>query len=224
MLINHIGSVLIKKFTVYLIRHGETYLNKFDRMQGWADAPLTPKGIQDAHMAAKKVQNVHFDQAFSSDLTRAVHTANIILKDTHNDSLDVTQLANIREAFFGYFEGANGPETWDTICRPLGYTGIDDFLSKHTFYEARDAMHAADPFKDAEDAETFKKRILTGIDQLAEKANDGENLLVVSHMDAIRSLIQLLNPQIDVHLPIKNGSLNILNFTDNQAEVVAYDK
>lgn len=192
-------------------------------MQGWADAPLTPKGIQDAHMAAKKVQNVHFDQAFSSDLTRAVHTANIILKDTHNDSLDVTQLANIREAFFGYFEGANGPETWDTICRPLGYTGIDDFLSKHTFYEARDAMHAADPFKDAEDAETFKKRILTGIDQLAEKANDGENLLVVSHMDAIRSLIQLLNPQID-HLPIKNGSLNILNFTDNQAEVVAYDK
>ncbi|MDV7694684.1 hypothetical protein GA842_07340 [Pediococcus parvulus] len=54
MLINHIGSVLIKKFTVYLIRHGETYLNKFDRMQGWADAPLTPKGIQDAHMAAKK--------------------------------------------------------------------------------------------------------------------------------------------------------------------------
>ncbi|MCT3031329.1 hypothetical protein EFN40_06495 [Pediococcus parvulus] len=65
MLINHIGSVLIKKFTVYLIRHGETYLNKFDRMQGWADAPLTPKGIQDAHMAAKKVQNVHFDQAFS---------------------------------------------------------------------------------------------------------------------------------------------------------------
>lgn len=65
-------------------------------MQGWADAPLTPKGIQDAHMAAKKVQNVHFDQAFSSDLTRAVHTANIILKDTHNDSLDVTQLANIR--------------------------------------------------------------------------------------------------------------------------------
>ncbi|WP_367365443.1 histidine phosphatase family protein [Pediococcus parvulus] len=224
MLINHIGSVLIKKFTVYLIRHGETYLNKFDRMQGWADAPLTPKGIQDAHMAAEKVQNVHFDQAFSSDLTRAVHTANIILKDTHNDSLDVTQLANIREAFFGYFEGANGPETWDTICRPLGYTGIDDFLSKHTFYEARDAMHAADPFKDAEDAETFKKRILTGIDQLAEKANDGENLLVVSHMDAIRSLIQLLNPQIDVHLPIKNGSLNILNFTDNQAEVVAYDK
>ncbi|GAB5053614.1 histidine phosphatase family protein [Pediococcus parvulus] len=193
-------------------------------MQGWADAPLTPKGIQDAHMAAKKVQNVHFDQAFSSDLTRAVHTANIILKDTHNDSLDVTQLANIREAFFGYFEGANGPETWDTICRPLGYTGIDDFLSKHTFYEARDAMYAADPFKDAEDAETFKKRILTGIDQLAEKANDGENLLVVSHMDAIRSLIQLLDPQIDVHLPIKNGSLNILNFTDNQAEVVAYDK
>ena len=49
-----LGSVLIKKFTVYLIRHGETYLNKYDRMQGWADAPLTPQGIEDAHMAAKK--------------------------------------------------------------------------------------------------------------------------------------------------------------------------
>ena len=59
-------------------------------------------------------------------------------------------------------------------------------------------MHAADPFHDAEDAQTFKKRILAGIDQLAEKANDGETLLVVSH-GCHRSLIQLLNPQIDVH-------------------------
>ncbi|WP_331244720.1 histidine phosphatase family protein [Pediococcus damnosus] len=216
--------MLIKKFTVYLVRHGETYLNKYDRMQGWADAPLTPQGIQDAHDAAKKLQGIHFTQAFSSDLTRAVDTAHFILEDTKNTDLPVTQLTNLREAFFGYFEGANGPETWDTICRPLGYDGVDSFLEDHSFYEARDAMHNADPFKDAEDSQTFKKRILAGIDQLVKNANNGDTLLVVSHSDAMRSLIQLLDPTIDVHLPIKNGSVNILEFTDATAKVTTYNE
>lgn len=34
---------MTKKLSLYFIRHGQTYLNKYGRMQGWSDAPLTPE-------------------------------------------------------------------------------------------------------------------------------------------------------------------------------------
>lgn len=33
---------------VYFVRHGQTYLNLYHRMQGWSDSPLTEKGLADA--------------------------------------------------------------------------------------------------------------------------------------------------------------------------------
>ncbi|GAA3331389.1 hypothetical protein GCM10020331_087800 [Ectobacillus funiculus] len=29
---------------LYVVRHGETYLNRYNKMQGWADSPLTEEG------------------------------------------------------------------------------------------------------------------------------------------------------------------------------------
>lgn len=29
---------------VYFVRHGQTYLNLYHRMQGWSDSPLTERG------------------------------------------------------------------------------------------------------------------------------------------------------------------------------------
>ena len=40
-------------FSVYMVRHGQTQLNKYRRMQGWCDSPLTAKGIADAHKAGR---------------------------------------------------------------------------------------------------------------------------------------------------------------------------
>ncbi|MDK6292868.1 phosphoglycerate mutase family protein, partial [Aerococcus urinae] len=37
-----------KGVSIYFMRHGQTYLNKYNRMQGWCDAPLTDQGIRDA--------------------------------------------------------------------------------------------------------------------------------------------------------------------------------
>ena len=36
---------MTKGVTFYFVRHGETYLNRLGRFQGWADAPLTPEGL-----------------------------------------------------------------------------------------------------------------------------------------------------------------------------------
>lgn len=39
---------------VYIIRHGRTHINHYNKMQGWCDTPLTNEGIE----GAKKVAQV----------------------------------------------------------------------------------------------------------------------------------------------------------------------
>lgn len=47
---------------LYLVRHGQTFLNKYHRMQGWSDAPLTTKGLQDADLAGERLAKIPLRQ------------------------------------------------------------------------------------------------------------------------------------------------------------------
>lgn len=51
-----------KTVTAYFIRHGETYLNLYGKMQGWADAPLTESGTEDARATGRRLANTRFDE------------------------------------------------------------------------------------------------------------------------------------------------------------------
>jgi len=64
---------------VYLIRHGESETNLRQKYTGWLDVPLTEKGKKDAEKAGSFLKNISFDKAFTSDLQRAIQTAEIAL-------------------------------------------------------------------------------------------------------------------------------------------------
>ena len=64
---------------LYLIRHGESETNLRRCYTGWLDVPLTEKGEHDALFAKGIIEGINFDEVFSSDLLRAVRTANIAL-------------------------------------------------------------------------------------------------------------------------------------------------
>ena len=66
--------------SLYLIRHGKTQWTETKRFAGWANAQLSEKGINEAHIAAKalKASGQSFDMCFTSCLERAKHTAEII--------------------------------------------------------------------------------------------------------------------------------------------------
>jgi broad specificity phosphatase PhoE len=70
------------KTLVYLVRHGETTWNAEHRFQGHLDVELSRKGLAQAEAVANwlATQPVHFAALFSSDLKRAVQTAQIIGK------------------------------------------------------------------------------------------------------------------------------------------------
>ena len=73
----------MKKLNVYLVRHGQTYYNIYNKLQGWSNSPLTQKGMQDARNAGEKLAKIHFDAAFCSDTTRAEATIQTILDQKH---------------------------------------------------------------------------------------------------------------------------------------------
>ena len=50
------------KLNIYLVRHGQTFFNIYNKLQGWSNSPLTMKGKEDAKVAGEKLQNIHFDE------------------------------------------------------------------------------------------------------------------------------------------------------------------
>lgn len=91
---------------LYLIRHGETQLNRERRLAGWTDVPLNENGLKLAHVTGKALATTHFDAAFSSPLIRAKETARIILSHNTTGSTDlpITIDERLKEINFGSWE------------------------------------------------------------------------------------------------------------------------
>ncbi|RWZ54583.1 histidine phosphatase family protein [Halobacillus fulvus] len=79
---------------IYVIRHGQTDLNKERRMQGRKGLPLNEYGLGQAKALRDKLEDIPFDFIFSSPQKRAVQTAEIVTgkRATVDDRLDVFDL------------------------------------------------------------------------------------------------------------------------------------
>ncbi len=93
--------------SLYLVRHGETEWNALHRIQGQLDSKLTAKGILESQKQAEKLKDIEFDAIFSSDLSRATQTAEILKL---NRRLVVTTHQALRERTFGKYDGAFGKD------------------------------------------------------------------------------------------------------------------
>ncbi|KAG2068339.1 phosphoglycerate mutase-like protein [Suillus decipiens] len=92
---------------LYVVRHGETEWNRTRIIQGQADSQLNDLGETQAAITGEALKEIHFDKAFTSDLSRASKTAEIILQH-HADVILVKDQA-LRERFMGKLQGTKGP-------------------------------------------------------------------------------------------------------------------
>jgi len=65
---------------IYLFRHAQTYYNKKHYFTGWKDSKLTPFGIKQAKIIAKKLKNKKFSVAYHTHLSRSKDTLKEVLK------------------------------------------------------------------------------------------------------------------------------------------------
>ena len=70
------------KYTLVLVRHGESTWNKENLFTGWVDVPLSEGGVGEAEAGAQllKEEGFTFDLAYTSTLKRAIKTLWIILE------------------------------------------------------------------------------------------------------------------------------------------------
>ncbi len=62
---------------VYFIRHGQSESNSKREHGGWGQYPLTEQGRREAAVAGKRLEGLHFDKVYSSDLIRTIETQQI---------------------------------------------------------------------------------------------------------------------------------------------------
>ncbi|MBU9725846.1 histidine phosphatase family protein [Diplocloster modestus] len=97
---------------VYIVRHGITEWNKVRRIQGHTDIPLSTEGIQLAQKTAHGMAGIPFTKAFSSPLSRAFHTAEIILQGR---GISIETDERLAEINFGLYEGMRCIEPGRTV-------------------------------------------------------------------------------------------------------------
>lgn len=89
---------------LWLVRHGFTEWNAQQRFCGHSDIPLSAAGRAQAHWLAQRLQREEISSIYTSDLTRARETAEIIAS-SRAEPLQVKISAAWREIDFGAWEG-----------------------------------------------------------------------------------------------------------------------
>src|SRR3954468_20837851 len=99
--------------TLLLVRHGQSEWNAAGRMQGQTGhVPLTPLGHEQAAAAAQRLAQLRPGALVSSDLRRAVQTAEHCARAT---GLPLTTTPALREQAYGVLEGRPSRELWDVV-------------------------------------------------------------------------------------------------------------
>ena len=173
---------------IYIARHGKTILNTMDRVQGWADAPLTPPGVEVAEFLGVGLKDIPFKAAYSSDLGRARQTARIVLDAKGQKDMAIVEVPQIRETNFGSYEGEFNLKMWNDAALYLHYKSYKDMMAAMQENSALlkdmvDSFKALETLGIGESYDEVKVRGQKALREIAEKEakNGGGNILVVGH-------------------------------------------
>jgi probable phosphoglycerate mutase len=104
---------MARPLTLLLVRHGQSEWNAAGLMQGQTvHVPLTPLGHEQAAGAARELAGLAPGAMLSSDLHRAVQTAEHCARAT---GLPFTTTPALREQGYGVLEGRPSRELWDVV-------------------------------------------------------------------------------------------------------------
>jgi len=92
-----------------LVRHGQSEWNLKNQFTGWTDVGLTEKGIAEAKAAGRrlKAKGLKFDIAFTSALTRAQKTLDLMLEELGQQGLETVRDQALNERDYGDLTGLN---------------------------------------------------------------------------------------------------------------------
>lgn len=184
---------------VVFIRHGQTEWNIAGRFQGQSDIALTEEGKQQAQLLAKNFPVEHIDAIYSSDLQRAMFTAQAV---ADKFQLPVHPEKAFRELSFGDYEGL----TYKEIA-------ARDAKCLECFWTRPDLLH----FPHGETFAQVQQRAITRLKEILAE-NDGKTIVIAAHGAVLRTILATAM-HIDLryawHLRQFNTAVSIVNYDDN---------
>jgi broad specificity phosphatase PhoE len=204
--------------TIYLIRHGKTILNHTGRAQGWADGPLTPSGEDLVKRVGRGLADVSFVAAYSSDSSRAIQSAKLILTEnqTKAKELQLNENKGLREVYFGKFEGEKMGVLWNLAANHLELGNKQEFSKRgnNRYKELINTLSELDDSGEAESYQELTDRSFKRFKEITEQAyqNGGGDILMVSHGITINAILEKIDESKVPEEICKNGSVSKLKF------------
>ncbi len=191
---------------IIFLRHGQAENNTKRILAGRTEGvPLTKIGIEQAEQIGKYLKPIDISAIYSSPIERANNTAKIVAE---SNSIDYKLDERLTELDMGKFTR-------------MPY---DEIFAKHGNVFLK--FYSNDPIISKYNVETFphvQKRVMDMLDYTIKK-HDQENVLLVTHMDPIKSVIAKvidLKPLSLFELIIANCSLTVIKHHDEKLSLSA---
>jgi len=191
---------------IIFLRHGQAENNTKRILAGRTEGvPLTKIGIEQAEQIGKYLKPIDISAIYSSPIERANNTAKIVAE---SNSIDYKLDERLTELDMGKFTR-------------MPY---DEIFAKHGNVFLK--FYSNDPIISEHNVETFpheQKRVMDMLDYIIKK-HDQQNVILVTHMDPIKSVIAKvmdLKPLSLFELIIANCSLTIIKHHDEKLSLSA---
>ncbi|MBV9239694.1 MAG: 2,3-bisphosphoglycerate-dependent phosphoglycerate mutase [Xanthobacteraceae bacterium] len=179
-----------------LVRHGQSEWNLQNLFTGWRDVGLTDKGVAEARAAGRQLKalGLRFDIAFTSALTRAQRTLDLMLEELDQRSISVLRDQALNERDYGDLSGLNK----DDARRKWGEEQV------HVWRRSYDvAPPGGESLKD-----TAARVLPYYVQAILPRVLRGERTLVSAHGNSLRALVMVLDhlsPQEIVRRELATG-------------------
>ncbi len=182
-----------------LCRHGQSEWNLKNLFTGWKDPDLTALGVSEAVSAGQrlKARGVQFDIAFTSVLSRAQRTCDLILTELGQESLQTIRDQALNERDYGELSGLNK----DDARKKWGEEQV------HIWRRSYDV-----PPPGGESLKDTAARVLPYyVHAILPEVMSGKRVLVAAHGNSLRALImamegmtgeEIIKRELDTGVPI----------------------
>ncbi|MGQ0484720.1 MAG: 2,3-bisphosphoglycerate-dependent phosphoglycerate mutase [Hyphomicrobiales bacterium] len=182
-----------------LVRHGQSEWNLKNLFTGWKDPDLSEKGVAEAKAAGKllKAKSLKFDIAYTSVLTRAQHTLDLMLAELGQTGLETIRDQALNERDYGELTGLNK----DDARKKWGEEQV------HVWRRSYDvAPPGGESLKD-----TLARALPYYVARILPDVLSGKRVLVAAHGNSLRALImgiegltpqQILKRELETGVPV----------------------
>ena len=162
----------------------------------------------------QKLKGVDFDAVYTSDMLRAVQTAELVVEAGGKSGVPIEKDARLREWCLGCMEAENNAVFIKNVSDWLG--GITSFAElNQRLSDVADAICEHDTTGMAEPFQAIESRLKSVFADAVQKDGMQENtdILIVTHAFAIKTIFHLFAPeQLSGLGKVKNASVSRLIF------------